>query len=237
MDDVDDVDESTESAEQPLGSLGRDFLTKAATHELSRRNMIKASVVAGGLVWSAPVLLTGKAAAQSTVLCCAEGTPVTVKVASMTGVNCGVSCLDNFADLNFDCPQDLVSCLGDLELVVGDFTSGGADTATITLSPGVSLIAASAKASNRCYFTRCEPCFTSGPMDFSICKNTCQTQSGGACSGVSIPPQNNRIWVIPNSPSPGYTTIMVNTHPAPDGVLNHVELSLCISPEITALCP
>ncbi|MGH3371758.1 MAG: hypothetical protein ACRDPR_17330, partial [Nocardioidaceae bacterium] len=191
-----------------------------------------------GLVWSAPMLLTGKAAAQTSgALCCPEGTPVTVKVASMTGVNCGVSCLDNLADVNFDCPADLVDCLGELELVVADFTSGGADTATIVLSPGVTLIAASAKASNRCYFTKCDPCFTSSPTDFSICKNFCQNQNGSACTGVSIPPQNNRIWVIPNAPNPGFTTIMVNTHPAPDGVLNHVELSLCVAPEITALCP
>jgi hypothetical protein len=232
VNDVNDMDESTGGLEQPLGSLLR--------RDLSRRDMIKASVVAGGLVWSAPLLLTGKAAAQTSgALCCPEGTPVTVKVSSMTGVNCGVSCLDNFDDLNFDCPDDLVDCLGDpaLELIVSDFSSGGDDTATIVLAPGVSLIAASVKASNRCYFTRCDPCFTSSQVDFSVCKNTCQQQNGNACSGVSIPPQNNRIWVIPNVPNPGFTTIMVNTHAPPDGVLNHVELSLCIAPEITALCP
>jgi hypothetical protein len=202
---------------------------------LSRRELIKRSAVAGGIVWAAPTLLSGRAAAQ--VPCCGEGTPVTIKVAEQGGVNCGVACISSRGFNNFDCPPDLVNCLGDLELVVGDFTSGGADTAHIILAPGVELITAAVKASQRCYFSDC-PCHASSPSD-AQCPNTCENENSTACrvgnDPITIPP--NRIWVVPNSPGPGQTSVFINTHAQPDGVLNHVELSVCVAPEVTALCP
>jgi hypothetical protein len=206
----------------------------------SRRDLITRAVAAGGLAWTAPVLLSGPAAAQQQIPCCDEGTPVTVKVAEQTGVNCGVACLSSFANFNFDCPPDLVNCLGDLDFVVGDFTSGGDDTAIIDLAVGVSLIAIGVKAGNNCYFALC-PCFASSQTD-ATCPNVCFLQNGNPCtfgpSETPLPPAPgglNRIWVVPNSPGPGQTRIFVNTHP--DGQLNHVELSLCVAPEVTALCP
>jgi hypothetical protein len=230
VDDVKDMGESKESVEQSLESLSRDFLTKAATHGLSRRNMIKASVVAGGLVWSAPVLLTGKAAAQEPpVPCCENGTPFTVKVAEQQGVNCGTGCLTERDQVNtvFDCPdQELVDCLGELELVVGDFTGAGEDAATIILKAGVTLISASVKTQNRCYFADC-PCFPSTPSD-PTCPNTCTSEAPNAC--VQAGP-GNRIWVTagPN----GSTVIHVDTSPSP---LNTIEISICLAPEITGMC-
>src|SRR5437588_249869 len=70
---------------------------------LSRRDMIKASVAAGALVWSAPVLLTGTAAAAVTLPCPCNGTLIVVKIASTTSVNCGVSCEDKRFGTNIDC--------------------------------------------------------------------------------------------------------------------------------------
>lgn len=248
MDDMKDMDESPEPVEQSLASLGRDFLTKAGSHELSRRTMIKASVVAGGLVWSAPVLLTGKAAAQTTIPCCPEGTAVSVNISEQNGVNCGQrQCLDNLG-LDFGCPDDLVNCLGDQDFVVADFVSGGQDTATIVLAPGVSLIVAAVKAGDSCYATQC-PCFAKGPRTppntppaTGGCPNTCyHHQNNNPCNfgnnDTPLPPApggRNRVWVTAG-PGPGETTIHVNTQP--DGQLNQVEMSLCVAPEITALCP
>src|SRR2546421_80142 len=65
---------------------------------ISRRDMIKASGVAGGLVWSAPLLLSGIAAADPADTCCTDGTKVTVKVTSTSGANCnGTGCIDDRA--------------------------------------------------------------------------------------------------------------------------------------------
>lgn len=163
--------------------------------------------------------------------CCPSGTPVTVNVTEQGGVNCGVACMP--LTFTFDCPPDLVDCLGDLQFVVGDFTSGGPDTAIIQLAEGVTLIAASVKAGIRCYSSLCG-CFPPSQTS-TACPNTCHQQDGFPCSGVVIPP--NRIWVLPNTPGPGQTQIQINTHAAPDGQLNTVELSLCVSDEAAALCP
>lgn len=215
--------------------------------DLSRRSLLKKGALAGGLVWAAPAVTTVLATAQAQPSppggggpCCPAGTPITVKVAEQTGVNCGVACMSMHPAFNFDCPPDLVDCLGQLELIVADFNSGGADTAIITLGPGVSLISTAAKAGNRCYFADC-PCFAASQTD-ATCPNTCQTSTGSPCTftgGVPpLPPAPggvNRIWVVPNSPGAGETTIFVNTHP--DGQLNHVELSVCVSDETAALCP
>jgi hypothetical protein len=155
-----------------------------------------------------------------------------VKVTEQAGVNCGVACLSQRGVFNFECPPDLVDCLGQLELIVGDFNSGGADTAIITLASGVSIISSAAKAGSSCYFTDC-PCFAASPTD-GTCPNTCQCMfSGGVPPLPPAPGGVNRIWVTPNGD--GSTTINVNTHP--DGQLNHVELSVCVSDETAALCP
>ena len=86
MDDVNNMDESMDEIEQsPSG--------------VSRRDMIKASVVAGALVWSAPVLLTGRAAADHDDVwppdppdhnCPCAGTLVRFKIGSdIPSANCG----------------------------------------------------------------------------------------------------------------------------------------------------
>lgn len=214
--------------------------------DLTRRSLLKKGALAGGLVWAAPTVTTVLARAQAQLSppggggpCCPAGTPITVKVTEQTGVNCGVVCMTVHGSA-FDCPPDLVDCLNNLGLIVGDFNSGGADTAIITLAQGVSLISAAARTGASCYFTDC-PCFTASQTD-ATCPNTCQIDNGSPCTFAGatppLPPAPggvNRIWVVPNSPGPGETTIFVNAQP--DGQLNHVELSVCVSDETAALCP
>lgn len=206
---------------------------------LSRRDMIKASVAAGALVWSAPILLTGKAAAASNTPCCATGTPVRFKLTSATATNCGASCLDNAPSTisSITCSTTVGNCLiqASNSFVKGVFKMGGTQ-AEVILQPGVTLIAAAAKGTNNCYYTYCT-CFTTSQTDNSNCKNTCSTTNGGACgSGVTIPP--NRIWVLQNmngsTPAAGYTTIEVDTGTES---LNYVDLALCLAPAITGVCP
>ena len=199
---------------------------------ITRRDVITKSVVAGGLVWASPVLFSGRAGAAAP--CCDVGTPYTIKVAEVGGVNCGVACISSQADVNFPCPpKDFQDCLNNLQLIVGDFTEGGDDTATIHLAPGITVIAAAVKASDKCYFTECGNMTTS--RTDNVHPNTCFKQSGAACgTGFTMPP--NRIWVVPGA-QPNSLDVKVNTHDAPDETLNHVELSICVAPEITGLCP
>ena len=197
---------------------------------ISRRDLIAKSAVAGGLVWASPVLFSGRAGA--TIPCCDVGTPYTIKVAEVGGVNCGVSCLSSLEDFNFDClPDDLEDCFNELELIVGDFTEGGSDTATIHLKSGIGIIAAAVKTSNRCYHLTCNNLATA--QNDAAHPNTCFFQNDKVCDDITTPP--NRIWVIPGAN--GGIDVKVATNDDPDGTLNHVELSICVAPEITALCP
>ena len=214
--------------------------TEAGGEGISRRDMIKGSVVAGGLVWAAPVLLTGKAAAQTTVQCCENGTPIAFSVPEGQSSSCqaSVQCLDNLG-LNFACDDPLLECLlSDSGFVTSSF-NGAARTATIVLDPGVTLIAAAVKAGSSCYLTQCT-CLATGPTEG--CPNVCfhQTTNAACTFGgktTPLPPAvggRNRIWVLANTPTPGSTTIMVDT--SPDGQLNQVELALCLSPAVTGMC-
>lgn len=247
MDDVNNMDETVEPIGRPSGGL-------------SRRDMIKASVIAGGLVWSAPALLTGKAAMAATTPCCPDGTPVRFKLPSATSTNCGEACFDNPPDSQPDwafltaipCSTTIGNCLisGVNGFVKGVFKMGGSQ-ANIVLVPGVTLIGAAAKTQDDCYFTVC-PCFAgcqndTGTCDADTCKNVCgKLANGNACNPApTIPP--NRVWVLPNTnldangnpvvpngSNPGYTTIQVDTNGTS---LNFVDLALCLAPAITGVCP
>jgi hypothetical protein len=213
---------------------------------ISRRDMIKTSVIAGGLVWSAPVLLTGKAAAAPGDPCCPNGTPISVNISEQNGLNCGArQCLDNVLPgfpngADFACQTGLTNCLGDLDLVVGDFQGGGTDEATITLAAGVTLIVGAVKTGSNCFFTRCQPgLHTTSPTD-AVNPNICRQQTTNAVctfngNDVPLPPEvggRNRIYVTPG-PN-GTTVVHIDMSSDP---LSQVELTICVAPEITALCP
>jgi len=241
VDDVNNMDESMEELEETPGGI-------------SRRDMIKASVIAGGLVWSAPILLTGKAAAAAGDPCCPNGVPVAINISEQNGVNCGArQCLDNILPgfpngADFACQTGLVNCFNMLDLVVGDFQGGGTDEATITLAAGVTLIVGAVKTGSNCFFTRCNPNggpnFNSGhtisPTD-AVNPNICRQQSTNAVctfNGNDIPLPNgtnngrNRIYITPGAN--GTTIVHIDMSSDP---LSQVELSVCVAPEVTALCP
>jgi hypothetical protein len=199
---------------------------------ISRRDMIKASVVAGGLVWSAPILLSGTAAAAPHP-CCPTGfeSAIAFKVTGTTAVNCGSSCLDARAGTNLPCDSGLADCLLDEDFVIVDEFDGNDGTATIRITQNARLIAAAANTPRFCFFTDC-PTFATGPG--SGTPNTCT--SNQTCP--TVPP--NRIWVttLPdNDPNTvDFTTVVVQLQPS-DGNLNHVELYLCVNSVITGICP
>ena len=236
---VNNMDESMDQIEQSSGGI-------------SRRDMIKASVIAGGLVWSAPVLLTGKAAAAPGDPCCPNGTPLSINIAEKAGVNCGArQCLDNVLPgfpngADFGCDPDLANCLGELNLVVGDFQGGGTDEATITLAAGVTLIVGAVKTGSSCFYTRCNP---AGP-DFNsthtksatdaVNPNICRHQTTNAVctfgpNDTPLPPApggRNRIFIEPGMG--GTTIVRIDMSSDP---LSQVELTICVAPEITGMCP
>jgi hypothetical protein len=236
VDDVNNMDDSMDTVEQSLDGI-------------SRRAMIKASVVAGALVWSAPVLLTGKASAiheeddlppdPPDEFCECLGSLVIIKIPSdsLAAINCGASCLDD-RDPDIDNPMnnpDAVLC-GDKEkdivcaiqtdklITFGPFDANGSNNppdpanATVILDPMLTVVAASVKVSNDCYFTDCSTHFLSTAQNSGV-PNT--DKNGDA---VSFP---NRIWVT------GQT---VNVELPLRENITHIELLLCVSQAVTGMC-
>src|SRR5207302_1189845 len=106
---------------------------------------------AGGLVWSAPLLLSGIAAADPAVnACCTHGTPVTVKVSSASGVDCnGTGCIDQraaansqFQSFSAQCAQ-FQTCLnmtiGTKKLVTVNSFNTSSGSANITIAQGITV--------------------------------------------------------------------------------------------------
>lgn len=206
---------------------------------VSRRDMLKASVAAGALVWTAPVLLSGTAYAQPSP-CCPPGFESAIAFKVTAGaVNCGASCLDAMFGTNLPCDSSLASCLIDPDnpFVIVDAFDANAGTATIRINQNARLIAAAANSPQFCFNTECTG-FATGPNTGT--SNTCT--SNQTCP--TIPP--NRIWVttLPdNDPNTvDFTTVVVQlinqTGPGGvrDGNLNHVELYVCVNSVITGIC-
>ena len=70
---------------------------------MSRRDLIKASAIAGAAAWTAPLLLTSKAGAQTTTTCAG------VKIPSCSAVNAGTVALCN--DFETDNPANFTACV------------------------------------------------------------------------------------------------------------------------------
>jgi hypothetical protein len=190
VDDVNNMNETTDTGQQAVGGI-------------SRRDMIKASVIAGGLVWTAPVLLTGKAAAQEEN-CCQGGTLVAVKITQLQTVNCGVSCLDLFFPNN---PKNIACCdpLAEALVTVTAFDKD-AGTATVTVNgvPPNSIVGAAARSNNAgCFRADCLNDFDDGASP-------------------------HRVDVMDNQ-------VLVNLQPS-DGVLQHVEIVVCVQTAISPFC-
>lgn len=220
MDDVNNMDESMDKAERLL------------ERGISRRDMIKASVIAGGLVWTAPLLLSGRAAADPADTCCANGVPVTVKVTSTSGANCnGTSCIDMraaahptlFTSFATQC-QTFVGCINNTTLglfTVNAFSTGGG-TANITIKQGISVVSVGAKSGSTCVFADC-PCFATTHNSNDPCPNT--DINGVAVTGNGAP-------FITVTPSGTNTVIDV----AGLKNLNELQITLCLSHQVTGMC-
>jgi len=195
---------------------------------LSRRDMIKASVAAGALVWSAPVLLSGKAFASHEDCPCA-GTLVRLNISAGLAINCGSTmCLDNREpDLAAEVPcgeraDEIICAIEADNLITFSNANLPGGRLTITLDPMLTFQAGAIRQQGgggtqaNCFYTDCDALST---MQVGGVPNT--MQSGAAVVG------NNRIWV-PNS-----TTIEINTV----GVnITAVDLLLCVSAAVTGVC-
>lgn len=125
---------------------------------LSRRELLKASAAAGGLVWVAPVLSTSAAWGQTAPCCTCEGTVIYAKFAPGNSQSCQNQCLQ---------PQKFgvtarysLECLASLGLVgLCDDVDSSARTASISFSGGVTPIKVAFQASGSCYVARCEDGF------------------------------------------------------------------------------
>lgn len=124
--------------------------------EVSRRDLLKKSVVAGGLVWTAPMLSSGVAWGQASEGCgCGEGTLVYAKYAPGNSQTCQNQCLQpgDIARVDF-------SCLVEEGIVtVADTVESNDDKASLTFNQGTYLARLAIKSENDCFVVRCEEGF------------------------------------------------------------------------------
>jgi hypothetical protein len=218
VDDMNKMDDSMETEQSPGG--------------ISRRNMIKASVVAGALVWSAPLLLSGTASAQDENCPC-MGTLVRLNMqsASLASANCGnVSCLAaRDPDLGVACGDreaDVVCAIqADNLITFGPGTSFNDGLATLNLDPMLSIVSVSVKqqgaGGGTCYFTDC------GPANLSTTQGAPPLNT--LTSGATVPVPN-RIWVT----NAGQTINIAL--PGSQNNIIEINLLLCVSQAVTGMC-
>lgn len=123
---------------------------------LTRREMLKRSAVAGGVVWAAPMLSTGKAWGQAGGCCsCSLGELIYAKFSPGNSQTCQNQCLQP-GDVNrFD-----IDCLFEQGLLHPcDDVDSSDSTAALTFGAGVTPIKFAIKATNDCYIARCEEGF------------------------------------------------------------------------------
>jgi hypothetical protein len=220
------MDESMDAVEPKSGGL-------------SRRDMIKASVIAGGLVWSAPVLLTGKAAALvNPSACCPTGfsSNVGFKITNynagqdMATVNCGADCLTSVVP-NLGCSTQLPDCLVDQGFVdVVAFEKGSLNPnpvpgfATIDISEDARILAVAVNTEHWCIIAEC-PTFAPNTCSTSNAANPCPTSPS-----VATTP---RITVTPNGTGQRINIQMQ----LGDETINQLHIALCINSDITGVCP
>ena len=123
---------------------------------LTRREMLKRSAVAGGVVWASPLLSTGKAWGQSGGCCaCSQGELIYAKFAPGNAQTCQNQCLQPGEVNRFE-----LDCLFEAGLLYNcdDVDSSDSD-ASLTFGPGVTPIKFAIKATNSCYIARCQEGF------------------------------------------------------------------------------
>ena len=233
MDDVNNMDESIDTGEE--ASVG-----------ISRRDMIKASVIAGGLVWTAPVLLAGRASAAPST-CCPPGFETAIAIKYTTGNtlgNCGVTCLDmgkiGVNGNNLPCPD--LACISQQGFAVTTFdTSGGnpITKGTIVLNADVRLIAAAVRSSSTCFWTECDDPAHPGLANDKTTGFPDQCEGITPCPTPSVA-NPNRIWVTTAGSGSGFTTtihmeLQASDFPGNSGI-NQAEIYVCVDSRVTGRC-
>jgi hypothetical protein len=226
VDDVNNMDESMDTMEQSAGGI-------------SRRDMIKASVIAGGLVWSAPVLLAGRASAAPAT-CCPSIFETAFAIKFTPGNNqgnCGATCLDaNIAGNinNLPCPS--LSCLlgGSDPFITATVTDS---SATIVFDENFRVIAAAVQTNKYCLFTYCELTGGLSTAQNSGTANSCDDSGAPDCPNI-VPNGDdpNRVWVetVPTS-----SIVRVELQPEDftgQSGLSQVEIFLCVNSVVTGMC-
>jgi hypothetical protein len=206
VDDVNNMNDSVDAVEPSAGGI-------------SRRDMIKASVIAGGLVWTAPVLLSGTAYAQVEA-CCPTGTPVTVTITPDGQLHCGIAqCLVQAGE-SFDCDPDMLQCLAD----------SGVDVAITLVND----------RNGNPDHTEVHVDLLNGIVLLAVAVNTTGGSNPNHCALVKV--INPTTCNFPQAPNnitiPGNRRqVQINFDADVFGLLNQVELTLCIPATFSALCP
>lgn len=123
---------------------------------MTRREMLRASAIAGGVVWASPVLSTGTAWASHDCGC-SQGTIIYAKFAPGNAQTCQNQCLQpapTVARYEFDC----LVCAG--LVAVCDNVSSGKSTASMRFSAQMQPLKAAIKATSECYVARCNEGFS-----------------------------------------------------------------------------
>ena len=207
MDDVNNMDQSMDAVEQSPGGL-------------SRRDMIKMSVVAGALVWSAPVLLSGTASAQTG--CCDPPFQEVALKFPTANPNCGVTCLDHLVDENVDCCQALADALTDTVAYDAGSNNGPPGSATITINTTLAtLTGASVRG---------------GGPGTPICFDRVRSPTGAGCA--AFPPDTTVGRVLfDNDVNPSVVTVQMKPLPNDKAeTIQQVELLLCVKTSISLFC-
>ena len=218
--------------------------TEQSLGGISRRDMIKMSVAAGALVWSAPVLLTGRASADHVwppdppaENCPCAGTLVRFKIGSdIPSANCGQTlCLDaRDPGIVMEVPcgdaEEAVVCAIKADQLISftadDFPQG---TATLVINPLITLVAVAVRrAGGECIFTDC------GANHLSIARLE---------AGMGDPPNPpntdvlgntllfpNQVWVTDSGQT---INIQLNGNPSN---ITEINLLLCVSRAVTGMC-
>lgn len=243
----------------------QDFQHSVEPTGISRRQMLTRSAVAGGVVWTAPTLLSSPAGAQIEPCPCNGGALTTVKISSTPSRNCGASALSQRGKYNYPCLSALYLCLFEqkyVEIKDQNFENGSARQAEIVLKGGITAISVGVKSSNYYYFADCP----------DYCENL-RAPSGDASlveTGWRIEgTQYNPIGIYTGSvddkctaANTGQTvpTVTADNPATPDvdestmiiqidapielqgnsyarRPLNHMEMSICIPAALTGQCP
>lgn len=179
---------------------------------LTRREMLKASAVAGGVAWAAPFLSTGTAWADVNACAC-DGAIVYAKFAPGNAQTCDNQCLapgPTVARLDFGCLVDngiINPC---------DDKKAGNGYASMAFSAGVTPIKLAMKTTSDCFVSRCNdgfhkvykwvPSTNAEPFDDTPC-------DGSGTSQTLPPGHNGCVFVDPSSTD---TTGMFQTYTGGD---------------------